>query len=110
NRCLCPSEGGLVLFDCGFDSSKAGSHGGDGVLLQGSHIAARRHFEIALGRGFEPRAYRDSHVRGALAGLGVGRCSEQQQPQPSPWPASSSFPKREFWSSTQRESLRWHFT
>ena len=124
NRCFCVGESGLVLFDRGFDSVKAGGHGGNGVLLQGSCIPARRHFEIAFRRGFERGSYGGIHVRGGLAGLGVGRTSQQtseqsseqcsQQQEPQPLSAVPSIPEREFRpnnrSNAQRESLRWHFT
>ena len=124
NRCFCAGESGLVLFDRGFDSVKAGGHGGNGVLLQGSCIPARRHFEIAFRRGFERGSYGGIHVRGGLAGLGVGRTSQQtseqsseqcsQQQEPQPLSAVPSIPEREFRpnnrSNAQRESLRWHFT
>ena len=77
---LAPRERGLVLFDGGFDSGKAGGHGGNGVLLQGRRIAARRHFEVALRRGFESASYRGIHVGGALAGLGTGWRSADRAP------------------------------
>src|SRR4029077_4098109 len=72
-----------------------------------------RHFEVALGRGFERGSYGGIHVRGGLAGLGMGRsseqssersserCSQQQEPQPSS--AAPSLLKRQVRRSYQRE-------
>src|SRR5258708_20849195 len=114
NRRRCARQCRLVFLDCGFDSRKIGGHGGNGVLPQSSHIGTLRHFKIAFRSGFERGSRGGVHIRGGLAGLGVGRSSEQgpqqQERQPQPPSAAPSVPKRGFRSSYQRESLRRHST
>ncbi len=103
NRDLCTGERSLILFDRAFNSGEAGGHGGNGVLLQAHRIAARRHFEVALRRGFERGSHGEVRVRGVLAGLGVDRNSERwsQQKQPQPSSAGPSIRERWFRSRAQ---------
>src|SRR5216683_7016218 len=112
NRDLCTGERSLILFDRAFNSGAAGGHGGNGVLLQAHRIAARRHFEVALRRGFERGSHGEVRVRGVLAGLGVDRNSERwsQQKQPQPSSAGPSIRERWFRSRAQGEPPPRHFT
>ena len=90
HRRFCAGERGLVLFDGGFNAGKTACHRGNGVLLQGSRIATRRHFEVTISRGFERGSYGCIHVRCGLAGLGMRTDRSKFRAKPPMLPAAAT--------------------